>query len=205
MQATVCISDPLPVFRGGLRAALTRASFVVDEPADIVEWTVWRAAGAAAQRLAVLMSLATNDDWCVLDRLHDLSTDLAVVTLLPKPSHDSYRVALARGALSAAPRSAACDDIVAVVRAAVEGRSLLPGTVSTALALNRPAPDGMVLNEEERHWLRTLAEGASVEDLAWRFGYSRRTMYRRLNNVYRRLGTDRREGALLAAVRTHLI
>ena len=59
---------------------------------------------------------------------------MPIVTLLEQPSDASYREALTRGALSAAPRGAACEHIVDVVRAAVEGRTLLPAKVSRALA-----------------------------------------------------------------------
>jgi DNA-binding NarL/FixJ family response regulator len=132
---------------------------------------------------------------------------VSVVTLLPRPTADSYRDALARGALSAAPRAAASTDIVEVVRAAVRHQSLLPASVSRALASGGElTPAGLSqLGEEERCWLRELANGVSVEDLARRLGFSRRTMYRRLSHVYRALGTNRRERALLAALRDGVI
>ena len=211
MGTTVAISDPLPIFRGGLHAALTMASFMVCEPADIVEWTGRSPSGRGgpsstdtAER-AVLLSLATQTDWTVLDRLHDRRPDMPIVTLLEQPSDASYREALTRGALSAAPRGAACEHIVDVVRAAVEGRTLLPAKVSRALARSMATSNGGMLQDDERSWLRALGEGASVENLARRFGYSRRTMYRRLNSIYRRLGADGRESALLTAVRAGLI
>lgn len=209
MLATVGIWDPLPVFRRGLRSALTQVFFTVAEPADIVAWARAHPARnntGRREQWAVLLSLTHQSDWNVLDRLIDHGADAPVVTLLQTTSAEAYRDVLRRGALSAAPRSASSDQIVAVVRAAVGGRSLLPGMVSRALANGpgRADVDQRVSNEEQR-WLRVLAEGASVEELAWRFGYSRRTMYRRLNQVYRRLGTDRREGAIVAALRAGVI
>lgn len=204
MIGTVGISDPLPVFRGGLRAALTQASFVVCEPADIVGWTRLPQANQGDRR-AVLLSLATQTDWVILDRVHDGQSEIAVVALLQQPSNAGYRNALARGALSAAPRGATCEHIVNVVRAAVEGCALLPATVAHAMADSISAASAEGLKEEERRWLRALGDGASVEDLAWEFGYSRRTMYRRLSAIYRRLGADRRDAALLTAARIGLI
>jgi DNA-binding NarL/FixJ family response regulator len=215
MDTTVGISDSLPMFRGGLRAVLARASFVVDEPVDIVAWAVGGRSGrgdtghdgrAGPGLRAVLLTLEIHRDWSVLDELHDRRPDMAVVTLLSQPDYDAYRDALARGALSAAPRSASGSHIVAVVKAAADGRSLLPATVLTALASSARNGRGPgALGDEERRWLLTLADGTSVEDLAWRSGYSRRTMYRRLRQLYRHLGADRREGALVAAARAGII
>jgi DNA-binding NarL/FixJ family response regulator len=55
------------------------------------------------------------------------------------------------------------------------------------------------LSDGEVEWLRALAGGQSVDELAWTSGYSSRTMYRRLSVVYRRLGARQRTAALLKA------
>jgi DNA-binding NarL/FixJ family response regulator len=211
--ATVGISDPLPVFRSGLREALARGSFVVKEPVDVVAWAAARDPGPGdgrmrpedgAGRRAVLLSLTARRDWTVLDDLHDRCPDVVVVTLLAEPRTEAYRDAIARGALTAAPRASTSTHLLAVVRAAVAGRSLLPAAVLVSLAA--PALDASVgLNDEERRWLVELANGTRIDDLACRTGYSRRTMYRRLGGVYRRLGADGRERALLAATRAGII
>lgn len=215
MNRTVGISEPLPMFRGGLRAEFARAAFVVQEPADIVAWATGSGTsrgdaeeggtGASAGR-AVLLSMAIQRDWSVLDELHDRCPNMAVVTLLSHASSDAYRDAIARGALSAAPRSASGSHIVAVVKAAVDGRALLPAAVLSALALpSHGSREPGALDDGERRWLVDLANGTSVDVLARRNGYSRRTMYRRLNHLYRRLGADRRESALVAAARAGII
>ncbi len=212
VDALVGIMEPLPIFREGLRAEFVRASWVVHEPRDIVAWARGpdpphpRDGPTDARTRAVVLSLAAHADWTVLDELHDHAPHVAVVTLLALPSSEGYRDAIARGARSAAPRSATGRHIVAVVKAAIDGRALLPASVLTALATHDGAGHGSGLfNDEERRWLIDLANGSSVEALAWRSGYSRRTMYRRLNHLYRRLGTDRRERALVAAARAGLI
>jgi DNA-binding NarL/FixJ family response regulator len=215
VDASVGIREPLPLFRDGLRAEFTRASWVVHEPRDIVAWAlaeeprhlVFADEGAAGRRKrAVVLSLTMHGDWSVLDELHDRCPDVAVVALLPQPRSEDYRDAIARGARSAAPRSATGGYIAAVVRAAIDGRALLPASVLTLLASQEGAGrEAGLVNDEEKRWLMALATGTSVDTLAWRSGYSRRTMYRRLNRVYRRLGADRRESALVAAARAGLI
>lgn len=215
MDALVGIREPLPLFREGLRAEFTRASWVVHEPRDIVAWAMdggsrcipaTENVDSSRRRRAVLLSLALKLDWSVLDELHDRCPDVAVVALLSQTYLDDYRDAIARGAMSAAPRSSTGRHIVAVVSAAFDGRALLPAPVLTAIATQETGGHAaQLLNEEERRWLVELANGESVDALAWRSGYSRRTMYRRLNHLYRRLGADRRERALVAAARAGLI
>ena len=202
MGTRIGVSDPLPVFRTGLRLALIQAAFTVDEPDDVVAW-----ADADGSR-SVLMSVASRSDWSVLDCLHERRPEAVVVALLHEPVRERYCEALARGAVSVLPRAATITEIVEVMRAAVEGRSLLPAEVLSDLARRHsrsPSERTSILSDEERGWMRGLAEGASVEDLAWRFGYSRRTMYRRLRVVYRRLGASRRDQALVAAIRRGMI
>ena len=53
----------------------------------------------------------------------------------------------------------------------------------------------------ERRWLRSLAEGATVGEVAAAEGYSQRHMRRLLANLYRRLGATGRVPALVAAAR----
>jgi DNA-binding NarL/FixJ family response regulator len=212
----VGIREPLPIFRDGLRAEFTRASWIVQEPRDIVAWAEAAAprhpkvgdddVGGDGQGRAVLLSLSMARDWSVLDQLHDRCPGVIVVTLLSQPCADRYLDAFARGAMSAAPRSATGRHIVAVVKAAIDGQALLPAKVMKALTSHdEGSHDPGLLKDEERRWLADLANGESVDALAWRSGYSRRTMYRRLNQIYRRLGADRRESALVAAARSGLI
>ena len=57
----------------------------------------------------------------------------------------------------------------------------------------------------ERRWLQSLAEGATVRQLAAAEGYSPRHMRRMLAGVYERLGATGRIPALVAAARLGLL
>ncbi len=63
----------------------------------------------------------------------------------------------------------------------------------------------MGLSPAERQWLRSLAEGATVVEVAAASGYSARHMRRLLADVYRRLGVTGRVPALVAAAKLGLL
>ena len=52
------------------------------------------------------------------------------------------------------------------------------------------------LTSEQRRLLRAVASGAAVADIAEEFGYSRRSMYRRLSSLWRSLGVTGRMEAV---------
>jgi DNA-binding CsgD family transcriptional regulator len=54
-------------------------------------------------------------------------------------------------------------------------------------------------------WIVELSRGSTVVALAERYGYSERVMFRRLGEVYARLGAMNRAEALVAAERFGLL
>jgi DNA-binding NarL/FixJ family response regulator len=198
VEGQVGIADPLPAYRFGVRAVLEGAGFPTAEPADVASW-----ARGGASRLA-LLGVVSSDGWSLLDAVAVSAPGAPIVALLDRPSTDDYRRALGAGATAALPRDAAPDQIVEVVRAASGHHTLLPAAVAASLA--RPADVAvLVLDAEQSRWLRELASGLTVEELAWKEGYSTRTMYRRLQLTYRRLGADDRTRALIRAYELGLI
>jgi len=124
----------------------------------------------------------------------------ALVVLLRELTPEAYATALERGAVGVVGRDSSIVEIVAVVRAAVANRVLLPPTVARWLATRRRRrrADGVV-SVQEAQWLQALATGQTVADLARSAGYSERELYRRLRNVYGRLGAAGRAEALVRA------
>lgn len=191
----LAICDPMPLVRNGLRAACEPHGFAVEEnPIDIVKWSRER------PKAFIVLSISSTDDWNLLKRLQAQTPDTSVVSLLDRPSVDSYRRALRSGARSVIARSAPVEDIVSVLRCTSNGNGLVP---SAALSVN--AVYSGALTDEETHWLSELARGVSIEDLARTTSYSRRTMFRRLNVMYRKLGVNRRQHALVAATHRGVI
>jgi DNA-binding NarL/FixJ family response regulator len=192
----VAIWDPLPIYRMGIRAALGQTKLSMEEPSDLMRWV------SEHTHLIVLLTLDAADDWGILKRLLQANEHVLIITLLSDNNLHSYARAVRTGAISAVARHASADDIRAVVLEAIKGRSLLPIEVTRLLTTSAgllELPDQ--LEQRDIEWLRTLAQGASVAQLAESAGYSERAMYRLLRDVYARLGARNRTEAVAMASR----
>ena len=194
----VGVHDPLPAFRLGMAAALSDAGY---EPV-LVGTPELRPPTATLRRL--LLSLTDAAAWDTLRAVRAAAPQVGVVALLEPATNDGYRDALRFGAVSVLPRAAPPLAIVAALRAADAQGSLVPTSVLVALVTQEP--DGRpLLGEAEVRWLRALSRGLNVQQLAWREGWSQRSMYRRLSDVYRKLGVRTRGQALVRATELHLL
>ncbi|GAA2632096.1 hypothetical protein GCM10010399_75480 [Dactylosporangium fulvum] len=191
----VAVVDPLPLFRAGVVAALQRDGHTVDTPEDLPGWL--RASGPAV----VLLTVQTAEDWTALAEVAALDSARVVAVLDELDTNSSIR-AVNAGALSVVPRATSVDGVRRACQAAIEGESTLPRAVVRALAASAAAnsvPDVGRPSEEQLSWLRQLAGGATVNQLATRAGYSERAMFRLLNGLYRTIGVRTRTEALMRA------
>lgn len=120
------------------------------------------------------------------------------VVVLPRLDVELYIRALRRGA-GAVHVDTSSEIIVAVAEAAAMGEVLLP--MGVAQALTSPKPDGTVdstLTRVERRIARLLLEDASTARIANELSYSDRTIRRRLQTLYIKLGAKDRETAIAA-------
>jgi DNA-binding NarL/FixJ family response regulator len=185
----VVVIDPLPMFRQGAEAVLSAAGHVVDGPDDVLVWAQHRHDGV------VLLSLLTDDDWEVLTRLRD---EVAVVALLDDEQAAVGARAVWAGATGVLPRDAPAAALLRTVEAAADAQAVLPVAVVAALASGPSAP-GVPLAAEKLQWLRELAAGTTVAQMADVAGYSEREMFRLLKALYREIGVANRMQALLRA------
>jgi DNA-binding NarL/FixJ family response regulator len=128
------------------------------------------------------------------------------VALLVDPTPDRHAEALRAGAISAIAWDASPDGIVEVVAAAVRGFTLLPVPVARAIAAGEPPnaePDW--ISPQEVEWIRMLAAGVTIQELAAKAGYSERAFYRVLHGLYRRMHVGSRTEAILQASRWGLL
>ncbi len=191
MTVRVAVVDPLPMYAKGLAATLGDHGFPADTPADLAAWV--RQDGTPV----VLLTVAGAADW----RTAEIVLGAArVVVVADRADLETWHRAVAAGAVGVLARDADTAEVVATVRAAVAGRSLVPSGVLRALTAGGPAagPDRPVSDDEIR-WLRQLAEGTTVARLAATVGYSERMMFRLLADLYARLGADNRTRALIRA------
>ena len=188
---TVAVAETAASFRRGLDAALETAGF--------------RPVGLDGGPIAALATLRYPDGCELVTRF--VSSGVIVVALLPEPTPDSHAHAYSHGSAGTVDWHADPEEIVAALRAALEGRAVLPIDIIRALAgewpsLHAPRPE---VTEEEAAWLVSLAAGTTVTRLADDTGYSERAMVRRLHDLYGRRAVTGRAEAIVAAERLGLL
>jgi DNA-binding NarL/FixJ family response regulator len=149
----------------------------------------------------ILMTLQSAGDWELLAQLHRARPDVIVVAVLEDTDVSAYVRALASGAVSAVPRDTPPEGIRQVFEAAIGGTTLLPTeVVRVLLSSGEPVPAAPErLSPRETEWLRQLANGLTVAQLADQAGYSERAMYRLLRGLYTKLDVKTRTEALMLA------
>lgn len=178
-----------PAYRRGLEAACRAAGWAFSEMVD--------------DGAVVVTPLRRGDTCETVDRL--VAGGHRVVALVTPFDRDEASHALHHGAAPADWDSPA-EEIVEVALAVAGGAARLPLGLAARLC---PATDvhraGPVVTAEEAEWLRRLARGATVARLADDVGYSERAMFRRLADLYVRLGVTGRAEAIISAERHGLL
>jgi len=105
------------------------------------------------------------------------------------------------GARSVLARHVSAEVLRRTVSATIEGQAVLPAAVAAMLASCEGADAGppQALSAEKLSWLRALAAGSTVAQLASQAGYSERAMFRLLRLLYRDMGVSGRVEALMWA------
>jgi DNA-binding NarL/FixJ family response regulator len=191
----VAVVDPLPMFCDGTAAALVAAGHSVRTPTDLLAWA------RVTPRALILLTVLQDDDWALLRRLSEEDHRHPVIAVLDSDADVLGVRAVRAGACSVVSRAAPAALLTRAVAAALDGQSVLPTAVTTALAVGRfvePDRAGSV-SDEQLAWLRALAAGITVADLAARSGYSERAMFRMLRAVYQELGANGKVEALIKA------
>lgn len=192
----VAVVDPLPLFRDGAVAALAAAGHAVQTPADVVAW-IRQVRGAV-----VVLTVRAEADWAVLTEAAEAgSTAVSLVVLLEEESAAAGVRAVRAGARSVLAREVSAEVLRRTVSAVIDGQAVLPAPVAAALVagVGIDAGAARVLSAERLSWLRALAAGTTVAQLADQAGYSERAMFRLLRSLYRDMGAGGRLEALMRA------
>jgi DNA-binding NarL/FixJ family response regulator len=170
-------------------------------------------AGEAADgRQAVDVAVATTPDVVLMDLSMPVLDGVAATRLLlaelPRirvvaltSFSDRQRVTdiLAAGATGYLLKDSRPDELLAAVRAAVEGHAPLDPRVASALLPTREPPLTDQLSDREKQVLRLVAAGLANKQIARRLGIAESTVKVHTGNIFRRLGvTDRTSAALWA-------
>lgn len=183
------------MYRQGVTAVLSAAGHVVESPVDVLAWV------RQEQRGVVLLTLVSEQDWDLLGRLRDVGGGHCVIALIAEESVVLGTRAVQAGARSVLPREVTAMVLRRTVEATFDGQALLPAAVVTALVTGAPraATSPETLSPQQLSWLRQLAEGVTVAELAGRVGYSERAMFRLLQTLYREMGVSTRIQAIVRA------
>lgn len=181
-------------------SALADTELTPELPDDLREWI-----NGAGPRAVVVPAGSLDELEAVID-LRDARWDLVVITLMPDATQASYRRALRAGATAAVASDAPIDEMVEVVREAVQGRAVLPADVARRLALDAPEmPSDYSPSFDEIGWVQAMAAGTTIADLAEQSGCSKSEMTRRLNMLYEQVGAENRTDALIKFARWGLL
>ncbi|WP_206184887.1 helix-turn-helix transcriptional regulator [Thermoactinospora rubra] len=183
------------MFRQGVAVVLSEAGYAVEAPEDVLAWL------RPGRRSLVLLTLEREQDWDVLAKLRDAEATDAVIALVGKDVAVLGVKAVRTGARSVLPREVSAGTLRRTVEATVDGQAVLPAAVAAALARDMPAgaTTSRSPTPEQLAWLRQLAAGATVAQLADRAGYSERAMFRLLQSLYKEMGVRTRIQAIIRA------
>jgi DNA-binding NarL/FixJ family response regulator len=195
--SAVAVADRIPLVRSGLVATLTEHGIRAAEFSEAM---------AAEPYTALIVAVRDNADRAFVLAFGKMQPSAPVIAILPDPTPHAYAEVLRLGAQAAVGDAEPVDELVAVVEAALEGRTRLPAEIVRLLAEGRcVGPCVPPLSEEEAGWLRGLAAGVTVAALAERAAYSERELYRRLARLYSRLGVRGRAEAVVLATKWGIV
>lgn len=189
-RLTVRVVEEAAAYRRGLEEAFSAAGHRVAAEEQVPDLAL------------VAMRVAAD---CA--RLEAWSAKAPVVALVEPGDAETVAHAFYHGAVAAVEWEAETARIVEVAEAAARGDALLLSATARGLpgTVVDPHADRPQVDDEEIEWLEELARGATVVGLAYDYGYSERVMFRRLHDLYARLGAANRSEALINAVRFGLL
>lgn len=205
VQAVLIVGGPVP-YREALSARIAaRGGSVItdppiDDPSGVTEEVVPRSSTVA------VFHCATESDW---RRLSESDDDgyLGRVAVITQLEAAQYRRALAMG-VGVVHHDTSTEIMAQVIESAGHGEALLPMQVARRLMAEPDADDiggAVPLDHLEIELLRGMVEGETVVSLGERFHFSERTIRRRLQSAYLKLGVDDRTSAIRLIERDRLL
>lgn len=195
------VCDPASSYRLGLGSALTGGGYRVTDVED-----AGRARAVLPELDALLLTVRSANDWQVLRELGGVNPAAKVIALLVDATIDRHAEALRCGADGVVAWDRSPEEILPIVGAALRGMTMLASDVARAIAAcGPPLHDPGWVSAEEIEWLKLLAQGATIQQLAEKAGYSERALYRVLHGLYGRMRVSSRTEAILQASRWGLL
>ena len=192
-QVGVCGAPPLYV--AGLRAHAAVNGYQFDAVADPWAWASGRSDPT------FLVGVRSDGDLRIVDDLKSDFPEAIVVTIIDDCGISPICDSLKAGAVGCVTWDTTGDELLLILGAALKRKTVVPTEVAVALARESHGVKPELLEENELGWLQSLAARTTVAKLGHQAGFSEREMYRRLRDVYRKMGVTNRTDALLKASR----
>jgi DNA-binding NarL/FixJ family response regulator len=202
----VLVVDDHAVVRDGITAMLDPHDdlVIVGEAADGEE-AVRRAAELAPDVVLMDLRLPGTDGATATALINALSPPPRVLVLTTYDSDADILRAMTAGASGYLLKDTPRDALLAAIRAAAHGDTVLTPSVAATLARqhNRPRPEP--LSARERQVLTLVATGATNRDIAHRLHVAEATVKTYLGRIFTKLDVDDRTAAVTTALAQHLI
>lgn len=190
-----------PMWKRGVSAVLADAGYRAVEYPDLSEWRP----GSGGR--AVLLHVTAASDLAPLSDLTDAHPHIPVVVVAPELGVAEFAASVRAGALSAISADETVEMLLAVLEHAIAGRASAAPSIMRALSMRIAAGFGEALSIDDGSvaWIRSLAAGSTVSQLAFDAGFSEREMFRLLGELYVRIGVRNRTEAIVWASRHGLL
>jgi DNA-binding NarL/FixJ family response regulator len=213
MTVRVVIADDHPVFRRGLRAALSDAP-TVEVTAEVTDGVAAVVAAGDGTADVILMDLHMPG-LSGIDATREIrrsAPDVAVLVLTMFDNDESLFTAMRAGARGYLVKGADRDEIVRAITAVAAGEAVFgAGIAERALAYFSAAPAGTraarpfpELSDREMEVLRLVADGLTTAGIARRLRLSEKTVRNHTSNVVAKLRVEDRAQAIVRARRAGL-
>ncbi|HWU45516.1 MAG TPA: response regulator transcription factor [Humibacter sp.] len=206
----VVVADDHPIVRSGIVGLLSAAEgfAVVGEASNGVE-AVRLAAELRPDVVLLDLRMPVLAGAAATDRILATGLGVRVLVLTTYESDDDILGAIEAGASGYLLKAAPAEEIVAGLRAVVDGQTVLAPTVAAKLVDRvRSGPEGapaVALSPREREVLALVAEGLSNPQIGARLFIGEATVKTHLIHVFDKLGVSDRTRAVTRAMELKLL
>src|SRR6266545_7587589 len=201
-RPVILVVDICPVRRRGIAATLAGSGFDPKSLPDLPSPSGLPGADVPA----AIIYCSDDADLTGVGDVRRAWPAVPLVVLLANATSAEYREVLTHGASAVLPMNVELGELVHAATLVINGLVVLPKVAAGGLTgEGSHEARGAGLTDQEVRWLKALAGGITVAQLARDARYSKRSMYRRLSVLYRRLNVRNRTQALLAASERRLL
>lgn len=209
----ILVIDDHPIVRQGISSLLSNyPEFEIVGQADNGQTALALVEAEAPDVTLLDISLPNESGLTILQQIRQLQPAAKVLMLTSYDDEEYVVGALQAGAQGFVLKNVSDEMLVNAIRAVHRGEKILSSqaterVVQRLLSSNEPErkTDDVDLDDEERHILRLLTEGASNTDIAAQLYMSSTSVKRKLRHIFDKLNVQTRAQAAAEAVRRGLV